>query len=148
LTSSEKSLPGAHICVRVYDCASRLHARRWPLPVRQGLLLSRTKGFWDKASTLASEVEEPWKTVPKAMFGAVGLVVGTYLIPLLAGTGALPSETAAEWTDGFFSEVGQRIGGSWLRVWIQAAAAMSNMGLFEAEMSSDSFQPSLPAGEM
>uniref|UniRef100_A0A0A9D6W8 PtrLAT7 n=1 Tax=Arundo donax TaxID=35708 RepID=A0A0A9D6W8_ARUDO len=96
--------------------------------------------YWDKASTLAGEVEEPRKTFPKAVFGAVGLVVGAYLIPLLAGTGALPSETAAEWTDGFFSEVGQRIGGSWLRVWIQAAAAMSNMGLFEAEMSSDSFQ--------
>jgi len=96
--------------------------------------------FWDKASTLSGEVEEPRKTFPKAVFGAVGLVVGAYLIPLLAGTGALPSETAAEWTDGFFSEVGQRIGGPWLRVWIQAAAAMSNMGLFEAEMSSDSFQ--------
>lgn len=96
--------------------------------------------YWDKASTLAGEVEEPRKTFPKAVFGAVGLVVGAYLIPLLAGTGALPSEAAAEWTAGFFSEVGQRIGGSWLRVWIQAAAAMSNMGLFEAEMSSDSFQ--------
>ena len=96
--------------------------------------------FWDKASTLAGEVEEPRKTFPKAVFGAVGLVVGAYLIPLLAGTGALPSESAAEWTDGFFSEVGQRIGGPWLRVWIQAAAAMSNMGLFEAEMSGDSFQ--------
>lgn len=96
--------------------------------------------YWDKASTLAGEVDEPRKTFPKAVFGAVGLVVGAYLIPLLAGTGALPSETSAEWTDGFFSEVGQRIGGPWLRVWIQAAAAMSNMGLFEAEMSSDSFQ--------
>ncbi|CAN6338722.1 unnamed protein product [Urochloa humidicola] len=96
--------------------------------------------YWDKASTLAGEVEEPRRTFPKAVFGAVGLVVAAYLVPLLAGTGALPSETAAEWTDGFFSEVGQRIGGPWLRVWIQAAAAMSNMGLFEAEMSSDSFQ--------
>jgi len=77
---------------------------------------------------------------PASPAGAVGLVVGAYLIPLLAGTGALPSESAAEWTDGFFSEVRQRIGGPWLRVWIQAAAAMSNMGLFEAEMSGDSFQ--------
>jgi len=77
---------------------------------------------------------------PASPAGAVRLVVGAYLIPLLAGTGALPSESAAEWTNGFFSEVGQRIGGPWLRVWIQAAAAMSNMGLFEAEMSSDSFQ--------
>ncbi|BAF30148.1 Os12g0580400 [Oryza sativa Japonica Group] len=67
--------------------------------------------YWDKASTLAGEVEEPRKTFPKAVFGAVGLVVGAYLIPLLAGTGALPSETAGEWTDGFFSVVGDRIGG-------------------------------------
>lgn len=96
--------------------------------------------YWDKASTLAGEVDDPRKTFPKAVFGAVALVVGAYLIPLLAGTGALPSDTAAEWRDGFFSEIGQRIGGPWLRVWIQAAAAMSNMGLFEAEMSSDSFQ--------
>jgi hypothetical protein len=32
------------------------------------------------------------------------------------------------------------IGGFWLKLWIQAAAAMSNLGLFEAEMSSDAFQ--------
>ncbi|KAI8027696.1 putative polyamine transporter [Camellia lanceoleosa] len=32
------------------------------------------------------------------------------------------------------------IGGSWLKWWIQAAAALSNLGLFEAEMSSDAFQ--------
>ncbi|GJN35291.1 hypothetical protein PR202_gb24045 [Eleusine coracana subsp. coracana] len=96
--------------------------------------------YWDKASTLAGEVEDPRRTFPRAVFAAVGLVVGAYLVPLLAGTGALPAETASEWTDGFFSEVGNRIGGPWLRVWVQAAAALSNMGLFEAEMSSDSFQ--------
>ncbi|KAH0850945.1 LOW QUALITY PROTEIN: hypothetical protein HID58_095106 [Brassica napus] len=32
------------------------------------------------------------------------------------------------------------IGGVWLKGWIQAASAMSNLGLFEAEMSSDAFQ--------
>jgi hypothetical protein len=32
------------------------------------------------------------------------------------------------------------IGGVWLKWWIQAAAAMSNLGLFEAEMSGDAFQ--------
>ncbi|GJM95346.1 hypothetical protein PR202_ga12068 [Eleusine coracana subsp. coracana] len=96
--------------------------------------------YWDKASTLAGEVEDPRRTFPRAVFVAVGLVVGAYLVPLLAGTGALPAETAREWTDGFFAEVGDRIGGPWLRVWVQAAAALSNMGLFESEMSSDSFQ--------
>lgn len=95
--------------------------------------------YWDKASTLAGEVENPSRTFPKALFGALILVVCSYLISLLAGTGALDS-TPSEWSDGYFAEVGMLIGGSWLKWWIQGAAAMSNMGLFEAEMSSDAFQ--------
>ncbi|KAI4295749.1 hypothetical protein L6164_035760 [Bauhinia variegata] len=95
--------------------------------------------YWDKASTLAGEVENPSKTFPKALFGGLLLVVSSYLIPLLAGTGALRS-SPSEWTDGYFAEVGMLIGGFWLKLWIQAAAAMSNLGLFEAEMSSDAFQ--------
>ncbi|KAG5254107.1 polyamine transporter [Salix suchowensis] len=95
--------------------------------------------YWDKASTLAGEVENPSKTFPKALFGAVILVVSSYLIPLLAGTGALKS-SSNEWSDGYFAEVGMLIGGVWLKWWIQAAAAMSNLGLFEAEMSGDAFQ--------
>lgn len=95
--------------------------------------------YWDKASTLAGEVENPSKTFPKALFGAVVLVVSSYLIPLLAGTGATKS-APSDWTDGYFAEVGMLIGGYWLKWWIQAAAAMSNLGLFEAEMSGDAFQ--------
>ncbi|KAJ4804436.1 Amino acid permease family protein [Rhynchospora pubera] len=96
--------------------------------------------YWDKASTLAGEVDNPSRTFPKAIFGAVVLVVLSYAIPLLAGTGALDETKTGEWTDGYFSQVGFEIGGTWLKLWIQAAAAMSNMGLFEAEMSCDSFQ--------
>lgn len=95
--------------------------------------------YWDKASTLAGEVENPSKTFPKALLGAVVLIIFSYLVPLLAGTGALDT-VVTEWSDGYFAEVGLSIGGIWLKWWIQAAAAMSNMGLFEAEMSSDAFQ--------
>ncbi|XP_059652987.1 probable polyamine transporter At3g19553 [Cornus florida] len=95
--------------------------------------------YWDKASTLAGEIENPSRTFPKALLGAVVVVVSSYLIPLLAGTGALKSDPS-EWSDGYFAEVGMLIGGFWLKWWIQAAAAMSNLGLFEAEMSGDAFQ--------
>uniref|UniRef100_A0A7N0TMI3 Uncharacterized protein n=1 Tax=Kalanchoe fedtschenkoi TaxID=63787 RepID=A0A7N0TMI3_KALFE len=95
--------------------------------------------YWDKASTLAGEVENPARTFPKALYAAVVLVMCSYLIPLLAGTGAL-SSGSGEWSDGYFAEVGMLIGGFWLKSWIQAAAAMSNLGLFEAEMSADAFQ--------
>lgn len=97
--------------------------------------------YWDKASTLAGEVEEAGRDFPRAVFGAVGLVVGSYLVPLMAGTGAVEGRGGeGEWRDGYFAELGMEIGGRWLKWWIVAAAAMSNVGLFEAEMSGDSFQ--------
>ncbi|XP_049415497.1 probable polyamine transporter At1g31830 [Solanum stenotomum] len=95
--------------------------------------------YWDSISTLAGEVHNPKKTLPKALFYAVILVVLSYFFPLLIGTRAVPLERDL-WTDGYFSDIGKILGGVWLRVWIQGAAATSNMGMFVAEMSSDSFQ--------
>ncbi|KAD3641570.1 hypothetical protein E3N88_30794 [Mikania micrantha] len=98
--------------------------------------------YWDSISTLAGEVNNPKKTLPKALLYALILVVSGYFFPLLAGTGAVPlhREVRDQWTDGYFSDVAKIIGGVWLRWWIQAGAGMSNMGLFVTEMSSDSFQ--------
>lgn len=95
--------------------------------------------YWDSISTLAGEVDNPKKTLPKALFYALILVVLSYFFPLLAGTGAIPLNRDL-WTDGYFSDIAKILGGVWLRWWIQGAAAMSNMGMFIAEMSSDSFQ--------
>lgn len=95
--------------------------------------------YWDSISTLAGEVQNPKKSIPKALFYALILVVVGYFFPLLAGTGAIPLQRNM-WTDGYFSYVAKIIGGAWLSWWIQGAAAMSNMGMFVAEMSSDSFQ--------
>lgn len=95
--------------------------------------------YWDSASTLAGEVDKPQETFPKALMWAVLLVIVSYVVPLLAGTGALKSDDS-KWEDGYFADVGLAIGGSFLKWWIEAAALLSNMGLFEAEMSSDSFQ--------
>ncbi|KAI3728032.1 hypothetical protein L6452_16658 [Arctium lappa] len=95
--------------------------------------------YWDSISTLAGEVDNPKKTLPKALLYALILVVFGYFFPLLMGTGAVPLHRDL-WTDGYFSDVAKIVGGVWLRWWIQAGAAMSNMGMFVTEMSSDSFQ--------
>ncbi|XP_010112986.2 probable polyamine transporter At1g31830 isoform X2 [Morus notabilis] len=95
--------------------------------------------YWDSISTLAGEVDNPKKTLPKSLFFALILVVVAYFFPLLMGTGAVPLNREL-WTDGYFSDIAKILGGVWLRWWIQGAAAMSNMGMFVAEMSSDSFQ--------
>ncbi|KAI3828545.1 hypothetical protein L1987_02646 [Smallanthus sonchifolius] len=95
--------------------------------------------YWDSISTLAGEVDNPKKTLPKALFYALIFVVCGYFFPLLVGTGAVPLHRDL-WTDGYFSEIAKIVGGVWLRWWVQAGAAMSNMGMFVTEMSSDSFQ--------
>ncbi|GLU02709.1 hypothetical protein SLE2022_199490 [Rubroshorea leprosula] len=95
--------------------------------------------YWDSISTLAGETENPSKTLPKALLYAVILVVFGYFFPLLVGTGAIPLDRR-KWTDGYFSDIAKMLGGVWLRSWVQAASALSNMGMFVAEMSSDSFQ--------
>ncbi|KAL6544181.1 proline dehydrogenase [Orobanche gracilis] len=95
--------------------------------------------YWDSISTLAGEVENPKKSLPKGLLYALILVILGYFFPLLTGTGSVPLERDM-WTDGYFSDVATILGGGWLRWWVQGAAAMSNMGMFVAEMSSDSFQ--------
>ncbi|KAH9607495.1 hypothetical protein KSS87_017427 [Heliosperma pusillum] len=124
----------------------RVEPSRWLVVdlqnVKWGLYLNTlfwNLNYWDSISTLAGEVENPKKTLPKALLYALIFVVCAYFFPLLAGTGAVPLNREL-WEDGYFAEVAKIIGGTWLCWWVQAAAAMSNMGMFVAEMSSDSFQ--------
>ncbi|EIE19872.1 amino acid transporter [Coccomyxa subellipsoidea C-169] len=94
--------------------------------------------YWDSVSTLAGEVASPGKTFPRALLMAVGLVIFMYVAPLAACLGVMSE--AGDWKLGFFATVAQRVGGNWLAWWMLAAAAVSQIGQFEAEMSSDSFQ--------
>ncbi|KAL8063834.1 hypothetical protein ABFX02_01G052700 [Erythranthe guttata] len=116
--------------------AGDIHTVDWSLYLNT---LFWNLNYWDSISTLAGEVENPKKNLPKALLYAMILVVLAYFLPLLTGTGAIPLNREL-WTDGYFSEVAKLIGGAWLSWWIQAAAAMANMGMFVAEMSADSFQ--------
>lgn len=81
----------------------------------------------------------------------MALVILCNGLPVLVGTGsaavaAEASVSGAEggrwslWVDGYFAEVAEAIAGRWLGVWVVLAAAAANIGLFEAEMSSDAFQ--------
>ena len=70
---------------------------------------------------------------------AVLLVFVTLFVPILVATGA-SSRPYTEWTDGYFIDLGRQIAGPWLAYWLMFASALSNIGMFEAEMSSDSWQ--------
>ncbi|XP_040994548.1 probable polyamine transporter At3g13620 [Juglans microcarpa x Juglans regia] len=95
--------------------------------------------FWDNASTLAGEVEQPQKTYPKALFSAGLLTCLAYLIPLLAATGSIPLHQE-DWVDGYFADAAEIIAGKWLKVWIEIGAVLSVIGLYEAQLSSCAYQ--------
>jgi amino acid transporter len=94
--------------------------------------------YWDSVSCLAGEVDRPAKTFPRAMLWAVVLVVLSYLLPTMAALGVMPE--AGDWQLGYYGKVAQTVAGDWLAWWVVVAAAASQIGQFQAEMSSDAFQ--------
>ncbi|GMI46418.1 hypothetical protein TrCOL_g11201 [Triparma columacea] len=95
--------------------------------------------YWDSASIFSGDVKDPAKTYPRALSYALLMVTLGYLLPLLVGIGASTADWK-DWDDGYFEVVGREVGGRWLGVWIVAGAGISNVGLYCAEMGSDSYQ--------
>lgn len=100
--------------------------------------------FWnlnsfDAAASFASEVENLHTAYPKGIFVGFILSILAYLLPLLVVTGATNYQQS-DWTDGSMGSVAMDIGGAWLGGWIIFAAGISNLALFEAEMSADAYQ--------
>ncbi len=94
--------------------------------------------MWDRVSTLAGEVSDPRRTLPRALLLAVLLVVLMYLLPAMAVLGV--TDDTSQVSMGFYGKVAQDYGGHWLAVWVVIAAASSSIGQFQAEMASDSYQ--------
>ncbi len=94
---------------------------------------------WDNASTIATEVERPQRTYPRAMLVAVVIVCVTYVAPFAAMwmTG-LP---ASAWETGAWADVAQLMGGPVLRIALVAGGMMSGFGMFNALVMSYSRLP-------
>ncbi len=111
-----------------------------PIPLRHadllgGVLIAMWNYMgWDNLSTIAGEVESPQRTYSRAMFGAVLLVVASYLIPVgaIARTGIDPNR----WTTGGWADVGRIVGGETLAVAIALAGVIGAIGSFGALMLS------------
>lgn len=125
----------------------QVRPRRWTVTVEGGSrdwrLFMNTVfwnlNYWDSASTMAGEVERPERTFPRALAVAVVLIAASYLLPLMAATGATDA-TPDAWTNGYLADAAGVIGGPWLKFWTQAGAVLSSVGMFEAQLSSGAFQ--------
>jgi amino acid transporter len=100
--------------------------------------------FWnlnsfDSAACFAGEIADPGRSFPKAMFGAVLMVVLGYLLPLMVALGTT-NASQNEWVNGYMATVVTEAVGPWLGTWVVFAAGVSNLAMFQGEMSSDAFQ--------
>ena len=85
---------------------------------------------WDNASTIAQEVDEPQRNYPRAMFSAVALVSGVYLLPLLAvWRVGIPAE---RFSTGAWVDAAGLLGGSALALAVVLAGSLDGLGTFNA----------------
>ncbi len=98
---------------------------------------------WDNLSTIAGEVEKPQRTYSRAMFGAVVLVVASYLLPIaaVAHTGIDPNV----WVTGGWVDIGRLMGGQALAVAIAGAGVLGAVGTFGTLMMSFTRLPAVMA---
>jgi amino acid transporter len=100
--------------------------------------------FWnlnsyDSAASFAEEVADVKTTYPRGIFLGLALCYVLYLLPVLVVTGATDYDQT-DWVDGHLATAANDIGGDFLSKWTVFAIGISNLALFEAEMSADAYQ--------
>eukprot|EP00547_Thalassionema_nitzschioides_P004266 CAMPEP_0194220450 /NCGR_PEP_ID=MMETSP0156-20130528/28394_1 /TAXON_ID=33649 /ORGANISM="Thalassionema nitzschioides, Strain L26-B" /LENGTH=583 /DNA_ID=CAMNT_0038950491 /DNA_START=436 /DNA_END=2187 /DNA_ORIENTATION=- len=100
--------------------------------------------FWnlnsfDSAASFAAETSCVRTIYPRSIFIGLVMCILLYIIPLMVAVGATDYKQE-EWVDGHFGAVAVDLGGNLLGGWMVFAAGISNLALFEAEMSADAFQ--------
>ncbi len=94
---------------------------------------------WDNASTIATEVERPQRTYPRAMLVAVCIVAVSYVLPFAAMWATGLKSTA--WETGSWADVAGLLGGPLLRVGVVLGGMISAFGMFNALVMSYSRLP-------
>jgi amino acid transporter len=94
---------------------------------------------WDNASTIATEVEKPQRTYPRAMLVAVFIVAISYIIPV--GAMWMTGLPATSWDTGFWADIAGILGGPLLRFGLALGGMISGFGMFNALVMSYSRLP-------
>ena len=94
---------------------------------------------WDNASTIATEVERPQRTYPRAMLVAVCIVAVSYVLPFAAMWMTGLKSTA--WETGSWADIAGLVGGPLLRIGVVLGGMISGFGMFNALVMSYSRLP-------
>lgn len=122
-----------------------------PVPLRDadllgGVLIAMWNYMgWDNLSTIAGEVASPQRTYTRAMFGALALVVASYVLPVAAVARAGLDPNA--WTDGGWVDAARLVGGQALAAAVALAGVIGAIGSFGTLMMSFTRLPVVMAGD-
>jgi amino acid transporter len=94
---------------------------------------------WDNASTIATEVERPQRTYPRAMLVAVVIVALSYVLPFAAMW--MTGLKANAWETGSWGDIAGLLGGPLLRIAVMIGGMISAFGMFNALVMSYSRLP-------
>jgi len=94
---------------------------------------------WDNASTIATEVERPQRTYPRAMLLAVLIVSLSYIIPVAAVW--MTKLPVSAWETGSWADIAGLLGGPLLRLGLVLGGMISAFGMFNALVMSYSRLP-------
>ncbi|MBV9573853.1 MAG: APC family permease [Acidobacteriales bacterium] len=94
---------------------------------------------WDNASTIATEVERPQRTYPRAMLAAVVIVALSYVVPVAAMW--MTGLSSSAWETGFWTDIAGLMGGPLLRIGLGLGGMFCGFGMFNALVMSYSRLP-------
>ena len=134
----------AIVCIAPFKFGALAHvatkATNPSVDILTGLLICMWNYMgWDNASTIATEVERPQRTYPRAMLVAVAIVALSYIVPVAAMwmTGLPPTA----WDTGFWADIAGMLGGPLLRIGLALGGIISGFGMFNALVMSYSRLP-------
>jgi len=85
---------------------------------------------WDNASTIAGEVDNPQRTYPRMIAGAMAIVIALYLVCL--GAVARFGIPASGWETGSWADAAGAIAGHGLEVCVALSGMICGLGMFNA----------------
>ena len=91
---------------------------------------------YESVSTMAGEIEEPQRVIPRALLLSLPAVVAVYFLPTAAALASFGR--ASEWGEEGITlvDVAAGLGGPWLAVPMTAAALISSVALYSAYLAS------------
>ncbi len=134
----------AVVVLAPFKMGALLHAVTKPttstVDIMGGLLICMWNYMgWDNASTIATEVERPQRTYPRAMLVAVCIVAASYVLPFAAMWMTGLKSTA--WETGSWADIAGLLGGPLLRIGVVLGGMISAFGMFNALVMSYSRLP-------